>query len=170
MKEELVFILLLVFTLPSAHSQELDQRQLAEILSCIKQEGPELGSPLPRFDTENVLFRYRVGEIPLRYPSGQVVSQDAHNEMRIAVYGPEESSLIIYDLFLESKKDGIVTIQIGNPASFMKHNGQWVAGDNPGGMATGLFLRTLVNDFSIQAPHMLRLTDLAASQNISCSR
>ena len=171
MKRQLGAVILLVSTLPSAHSQRLEQPQLVQILSCIQQIGPKIGAPLPHFDSEHIRFRYHAGVVPLRYPSGQVVSQGTQDEVRMAVYGPHESFLIIYDLFLTTKKDGSVAVEIGNPASFVKSDDRWIAGDNPGGMATDLLLRTLVKEFSVQAPHIMGLSDLATSRQCnSCTR
>lgn len=170
MTKRLCGMLLFVCILSSAHSQGLDQPQLVKVLSCIRQKGPDIGAALPHFDNESVRFRYHAGEFHLHFPSGKVISQDRHDEVRMAVYGPNENTLIIYDVFLE-EKNGFVVIVLGDPASFSRNNDQWIAGDNPGGMATNLYMKTLVKKFSLQTPYAVPLKSLEMSlQNGSCTR
>jgi hypothetical protein len=163
-------LMLIGLALSPLHSRELNDLQTLAVLSCIQQKGQEVGAPIPVFDSENIRFRYHAGQFPFRYPTGEVVQVDRENEVRIAVYGPQENSFTIYDVFL-TEIDGKLEIQIGHPSSYSKHNGKLAAGDNPGGQATDLYLRQLVKRFSVQKPLMLSMRVLSTSlQGCSCVR
>jgi len=165
--QTMALIALVVFP---ADSRKLDDLQIHAILSCIQQKGPEVGSPVPLFDSLNIRFRYHAGQFPFRYPTGETVQVDRENEVRFAAYGPDENSLIIYDIFL-SQKNGDLEVQSGNPASYVKRNNKLVSGDNPGGQATDLYLRKLVKEFSLKKPGTMPLKELSSiPQGVSCLR
>jgi hypothetical protein len=93
---------------------------------------------------------------------------DKDDEVRIGVYGPGEHSLVIYDIYLE-EKGGAIKVDLGYPASFSRHRGTWVAGDNPGGMATSLYMSQLLQDFSSQESQVMTLMSLSAPpSNVAC--
>ncbi len=153
-----------------ADSRKLDDLQIHAVLSCIRQKGPEVGSSVPLFDSLNIRFRYHAGQFPFRYPTGETVQVDRENEVRLAAYGPEENSLIIYDIFL-SQKNGGLEVQIGNPSSYVKRNNKLVSGDSPGGQATDLYLRELVREFSLKKPGTMPIRELSSiPEGVSCVR
>jgi len=151
-------------------SRRLNEAQLHALLACAQQIGLGLGAPVPHFDEQNIRLRYHAGQSVFNDPRGQLVQADGDNEVRIAVYGPSEQSAVIFDLFLEEEKESVV-VTVGNPASFSKKGERWIAGDNPGGMATHLYMEQLLKDFSLQKPLMMPLKGLSTQQqNISCVR
>jgi hypothetical protein len=62
------------------------------------------------------------------------------------LYGGNDRTASIYDLFLA--KGQSTKVEIGRPATFAKVHGEWKSGDNPGGIATDLYLRDLLKTLS----------------------
>jgi hypothetical protein len=161
-------LILAVSLLPANPSHRLNDSQLHAVVWCIQQKGQGFGSPLPNFNEQTIRFRYHTGQYTFQFPDGQKMVADKDDEMRIGIYGPNEHLLVIYDIFLE-EKGGAIKVDLGYPASFSRHRGKWVAGDNPGGMATSLYMSQLLQDFSSQGPQVMTLMNLSTSpSNVVC--
>jgi hypothetical protein len=160
--------ILAVFLISPPPSRRLNDSQLHEVVWCIQQKGQDVGSPLPHFNEQTIRFRYHAGQYPFQFPEGEKMVVDRNDEMRIGIYGPNEHSLVIYNIFLEEKGSAI-KVYLGFPASFSKHRNKWMAGDNPGGTTTELYLYRLLQDFSSQEPQVMDLMSLSTPpQNVSC--
>jgi hypothetical protein len=131
----------------SPSQSNLEQRQLTMIVSCVNSKSKDLGISLPQPRSGEVRFRYHMGKYAFAYPDGTMASIGRDDELRLVFYGDNDQKVAIYDVFVATTGQN-TKIEIGRPATFQKVNGGWKSGDNPGGVATDLYLRDLLRTLS----------------------
>jgi hypothetical protein len=146
----------------------LEKQQLIAIVSCVNSKAKELGTPLPTVRSENVRVRYHLGKYSFVYPDGSKTYVDRDNELRLVLYGASDRTALIYDLFLT--KEQSTKIEIGRSATFRKVHGKWKSGDNPGGIASDLYLRDLLNTLSQENATEVSIHSVDSNDaQVSCS-
>ncbi len=55
----------------------------------------------------------------------------------------------MYNVFMKRMEKGL-KIELAPPSTFRKVHGAWSSGDNPGGLATDLYLKDLLRRFSME--------------------
>jgi hypothetical protein len=146
----------------------LEKQQLTAIVSCVSSKAKELGTPLHTVRSGEVRVRYHLGKYSFAYPDGTKASVGRDDELRLVLYGTNDSTASIYDLFLS--KGQSTKIEIGRPATFRKVHGEWQSGDNPGGIATDLYLRDLLKTLSQENATEVPIHSVGGNDaQVSCS-
>ena len=110
--------------------------KLKNVLYCLQTEASDFDSPVPRFDAHS--FR-------LRYVYGKWSPVDESDELHIVLYGPEEKSATLFEVYLNTKA-GKHQVFFGDLTTFKTEKGRLVTDEIPGGLAT---LRRIEKLFSV---------------------
>ncbi len=121
-------------------------------LHCLSVKLGSIGHAPPLFD--GALYKVQV-------LYGKYSTIDRPNELHLLVWGPGETSAVLYETDID-EKDQNFSIQIDQGATFNVVNGVLVPDELPGGLAMHQRISRLMKELSSQRPILIDRNDVRA--------